>query len=53
MTSDHSIIEVETENNGIKMSMSHSIHLGFILHYITLTSYYIVKDTLRWQVITA
>ena len=34
------------------MSTSHLIHLGHILHYITLTFYYIVKDTFRWQVIT-
>ena len=33
------------------MSTSHSIQLQFILHYITLTSYYIVKDTFRWKVI--
>ena len=26
------------------MSMSQVILLGFILHYITLTSYYILKD---------
>ena len=35
------------------MSMPHSIHLGFLLYYITLTDYYILKDTFRWQVITA
>ena len=29
------------------------IHLEIILHYITLTNYYIVKDTFRSQVITA
>ena len=26
------------------MSTSHSMHLGFILHYNTLTGYYVVKD---------
>ena len=29
------------------MSMSQSIFLGFILHYITLTSYYILKDVIQ------
>ena len=29
------------------------IHLEFILHYITLTGYYIVMGTFRSQVITA
>ena len=29
------------------MSMSQSIFLGFILHYITLTSYYILKDIIQ------
>ena len=29
------------------MSISQSIFLGFILHYITLTSYYILKDVIQ------
>ena len=29
------------------MSMTQSIFLGFILHYITLTLYYIVKDIIQ------
>ena len=29
------------------MSMSQSILLGFILHYITHTSYYILKDIIK------
>ena len=29
------------------MSMSQSIFLGVILHYITLTNYYIVKDIIK------
>ena len=29
------------------MSMSQLILLGFILHYITLTVYYIVKDIIQ------
>ena len=29
------------------MSMSQSIILGFILHYITLTDYYILKDIIQ------
>ena len=45
MTSHYSTIDVEKENNRVKMSASHSIHLGFILHYITLTCYSIVVMT--------
>ena len=29
------------------MSMSQSIYLGVILHYITLTIYYILKDIIQ------
>ena len=29
------------------MSISQSIFLGFILHYITLTLYYILKDIIQ------
>ena len=29
------------------MPMSQSIFLGFILHYIILTSYYILKDVIQ------
>ena len=29
------------------MSMSQSIFLGFIVHYITLTTYYILKDIIQ------
>ena len=29
------------------MSMLHSILLGFILHYITLTNYFILKDIIQ------
>ena len=29
------------------MSMSQSIFFGFILHYITLTAYYILKDVIQ------
>ena len=29
------------------MSMSQSILLGFILHYITLTDYYMLKDIIQ------
>ena len=35
------------------MTKLHSIHLEFTLQYITLTNYYIVKDTFRWWVMTA
>ena len=48
MTSNYSTIDVEEENNSVrKMSMSKSIFLGFILHYITLTNYCIVKDIIQ------
>ena len=29
------------------MSMSQSIFLGFIIHYITFTDYYILKDKIQ------
>ena len=35
------------------MTTLNSIHLQIILHHITLTDYYIVKDTLGSQVTTA
>ena len=38
--------------NRIKNHFYMEIHLEFILHYITLTSYYIVMRTFRSQVIT-
>ena len=48
MTSNYSIIDVEEENNRVrKMSISQSIFLGVILHYITLTLYYILKDIIQ------
>ena len=48
MTSNDNTINVKTENNRInKMTKLHSIHLEFTLQYITLTNYYIVKDTFR------
>ena len=31
----------------MKMSMSQSLFLGVILHYIRLTSYYILKDVIQ------
>ena len=40
ISSNYSTIDVEKGNNRVKkMSMSHSIHLGFILYYISLTGY--------------
>ena len=42
MTSSYSTIEVEAEEIEYKNETSHSIYLGFLLHYITLTNYYIV-----------
>ena len=35
-----------------KMTKLHSIHIEFTMQYITLIDYYIVKDKLRWQVMT-
>ena len=46
MTSNYSTIDMKREMNRVKkMSTSHFMHLGFILYYITLTGYYVVKDT--------
>ena len=43
-----SITNVKTKNNRVnKMTKLHSIHLEFMLQYITLTNHYIVKDTFR------
>ena len=55
LTSYYSIVNVEiNKNNRVnKMIILNSIHLQIILHYITLTNYYIVKDTFRDIVITA
>ena len=40
-------LHVKIINNRAKESMTFSTDLGFILHYITLTFYYIIKDTFR------
>ena len=53
MTSNYNTIEVEAEVIEYKNERSHSIYFAFIIHYITLTKYYIVQETLRLQVITA
>ena len=48
MTSNYSKVNAQTKNNRAnKMTTLNSIHLEIILHYITLTNYYIVKDTFR------
>ena len=48
MTSIDITINVETKNNRInKIIKLHLIHLEFILQYITLTSYYIVKGHIQ------
>ena len=52
MTSNYNIIEEEAEELEHKNETSYSIYLGFILHYITFTNYYIVQDTFRREVIT-
>ena len=42
------------KNNKVnRMTKFDSIHLEYILQYITLTSYYIVKDRFRWEVMVA
>ena len=51
--SNNSNMNVETKNNRAnKMTKLQLLHLIFIIHYILLTSYYIVKDTFRSQVMT-
>ena len=45
MTSNYCTIEVEAEEIEYKNETSHSIYLGFLLYYITLTYYYILADT--------
>ena len=40
-------MEVDGEEIEYKNETSHSIYLGFLLHYITLTNYYIVQDTFK------
>ena len=47
LANNHSNINVEiNKNNRVnKMTALNLIHLQIILHYITLTKYYIVKDT--------
>ena len=48
MTSNNSNINVEIKDDIMKkMTKLHSIYLDFTLQYITLTTYYIVKDTFR------
>ena len=47
ITSNYSAIEVESEEIEYKNETSHSILLGFLLHYVPLINYYIVKDTFR------
>ena len=49
MISNHSNVNFENrkKNRVNKMTISNSIHLQIILHYITFTDYYIVKDIFR------
>ena len=48
MRSNDSNINVEIKGGRMKkMTNLHSIYLEFILKYITLTPYYIVKDIVR------
>ena len=55
MTGSHGIINVERKKQLSKLNKKDfiEINLEFILHYITLTSYYIVNYTVRLQVVTA
>ena len=53
MTSNDNVKNVEIKNNRAnKMTKLQLLHLKFIIHYILLTSYYIVKDTFRSQIMT-
>ena len=48
MTSNDSIINVKTKKYRVnKMTKLHLIHLDLTLQYVTLTNYYIAKDTFR------
>ena len=48
ITSGHSTINMERKTiDLLKWKHWIEIHLEFILHYITLTNYYIVNDTFR------
>ena len=55
MTSNNNNVNVEIEKNNTvsKIWTLNSTHLEIILQYITLTDYYIVKETFRWQIILA
>ena len=48
MMSNDRTINVETKNNRVnKMTKLHFIRIEQILQYVTLTSYYILKDTFK------
>ena len=47
MTSNYGTIQVEAEEIEYNNERSHSIYIGSLLRYITLTNYYIVQDTFR------
>ena len=53
ITCNHSKTNVKKNHSVNKMTTLPSIHIHFILHYITLTSYYIVKNIFKSQAITA
>ena len=46
MTSNYSTIEEEAEEIEYENETSHSIYLGFLRRYITLTNYYMRKHVL-------
>ena len=47
MTSNYSTIDVEGEEIVYTNETPNSIYLGLLLHYITLTNYYIVQDKIQ------
>ena len=47
MASNYNTIEMEAEEFEYKNERSNSIYLRFLLHYISLTNYYIVQDTFK------
>ena len=50
MTSNHGTINGETKNNRVlEMVVMHWIYLEVLFQCITLTSYYNVKDIMRWD----
>ena len=53
MTSNYSTIDMEEESKRKRKNNVTIITLRIYTTYVTLTIYYIAKDTFRWQVIKA